>query len=374
MVSGTSIKLQGNLNVGRGQLGFSEFATLSSDIVLWENFPSRPHRYFLNTGGVNRYITLPTIGTDENCADCGHNINIHSTATDGNIIVKDSTGIVIVNAKPGQSFALTAKAIPNVWIVVWASLSTFQDIYDISNNNPSITLTSNNGGINIRNPVNDAVIQSLNISSNDGSNVFFSVGNNTESIFDPSLSALGANATKGAAFGNQLISNKSGSFTVSDGSIALTTDTENRALFNMSNGLQLISGNKLPGTVYNSPNVRWEQTSAITTDADTPTTLFSYTIPVNTVLVFHAVTVGARTGGLAGSIGDSWMYDTKSKARNVNSTLYIYSPFIHAIEDVSGPIITTTTSNSDIKLQINGILNNDITWLTTIYITEFKYA
>lgn len=111
-------QFNGDFNVGRGQLGFSEFDTLAvNPTELWvDAFTERPHRYFINPTGVNDTIRLPVIGTDIFTeAAVGHTLYIKNIDTTNTLIVDDSSGANVTSLPPGEYVVLTARAAPDTW-------------------------------------------------------------------------------------------------------------------------------------------------------------------------------------------------------------------------------------------------------------------
>src|SRR3989344_230512 len=103
-MSNISYNLQGDIGVGRGQLGLTAFATLAQQVSqFWITIGvDRPHYYFITPNGANTTVRLPTIGTADSQAQVGHNLIIKNI---GAIIlnVENSVGGSIINMASNSS-------------------------------------------------------------------------------------------------------------------------------------------------------------------------------------------------------------------------------------------------------------------------------
>jgi hypothetical protein len=99
-----------DFNVGRGQLGFSSFFTLTQPItVLWvDAFTNRPYRYFITPNGANTTIRLPNIGTGFNEAAIGHTFNIQNMSGVSTLTIQDAAGGSIAILATSSGITLVA--------------------------------------------------------------------------------------------------------------------------------------------------------------------------------------------------------------------------------------------------------------------------
>jgi len=205
---------------------------------------------------------------------------------------------------------------------------------------------------------------------------YLSIRNNIADEFSPSFQTIGGGATGAFSFavGNLGIAGATGAIIFNTTDTAVTNNVEDKMLLALDGGYELVGGSVLRGTVNNSPNELKCQSTVSTTDT-TVTTI--KTIETTTDTVYHITfdIVAARTGGISGSVGDSWSYHGTIKAKNVAGTISFDStPQIDIHKDVDGTDISFNSSGTDILLQVEGLLNYDIRWNATVTITELKYA
>lgn len=114
-------------------------------------------------------------------------------------------------------------------------------------------------------------------------------------------------------------------------------------------------------------NANWElfQAQVATTDA-TATTLTSVTVPTDSVIYIKAKMVGRRTGGSAGSNGDSAVYERSAKFKNVGGTVTMQNlQTDYTAEDQLFWNGTMDVSGTSARMRVTGAANNNITWTVT---------
>ena len=110
-----------------------------------------------------------------------------------------------------------------------------------------------------------------------------------------------------------------------------------------------------------------KQNKVTTTDA-TPTTIHTSTIPSSTTVALDAIVVGRRTGGSAGTAEDSARYHLQAVFKNVAGTATLVGTInVLADEDQSSWDATFTPSSGDVLLEVTGAVNNDISWVVSVY-------
>lgn len=101
-----------------------------------------------------------------------------------------------------------------------------------------------------------------------------------------------------------------------------------------------------------------------TTDA-TATTTQSITMTADTMLWVRAIVAARRTGGSAGTAGDSAGYVITATYKKVgagSATLVGAVLADFTAEDQAGWDATFDVSTNDVRLRITGAVNNNITW------------
>lgn len=111
-------------------------------------------------------------------------------------------------------------------------------------------------------------------------------------------------------------------------------------------------------TVY---NLRF--TPRITTEGSVVSGLFQVDVPVGKSVMIEASITGRRTGGSAGSDGDSAWYKLYGGYKNVGGTLSaIGSPTLFGGEDQVGWNVGFSTAGSTVTVTVLGAANNNVTW------------
>lgn len=114
-----SYDIPGDISIGRGQLGLTDFITLSiANTQLWIDAAiDRPHRYFIAPNGINNTVKLPPIGSSDNQAQVGHSIMVKNTGVIG-LNIQDSSGGAITSLTAGSAIMFTAQSATTVWQIV----------------------------------------------------------------------------------------------------------------------------------------------------------------------------------------------------------------------------------------------------------------
>jgi hypothetical protein len=113
------------------------------------------------------------------------------------------------------------------------------------------------------------------------------------------------------------------------------------------------------------------RTATVTTTNATVTTIASVPIPVNRSVVVDITVVGRRTGGSAGTTGDSAGYRRVGTYKNIAGTVTIVGALASPLtaEDQAGWNCTIATATASVDITVAGAANNDVTWTATIVVT-----
>lgn len=119
-------------------------------------------------------------------------------------------------------------------------------------------------------------------------------------------------------------------------------------------------------SVYNIRN-----DANITTEDDSITRLFGVNTDSNRSYLVSAYIVARRTGGSAGSVGDSAWYVLNGGYKNIDGTLSaIGVPSLFGDEDVSAWNVGFSTTGTQIDVTVKGDTNYDVAWRGTISVYE----
>lgn len=104
-------------------------------------------------------------------------------------------------------------------------------------------------------------------------------------------------------------------------------------------------------------------TATVKTTNATNTGILRIKVATNKTLMVVAHIVARRTGGSAGSNGDSAWYTLSGAYKNISGTLTaIGTPDLIGGEDQGGWNVGFTTSGEEIVVLVTGAANNNITW------------
>lgn len=103
-----------------------------------------------------------------------------------------------------------------------------------------------------------------------------------------------------------------------------------------------------------------------TTDASI-TSVVRVPVPSGKTVMLDVKIVARRTGGSAGSNGDSAYYNLSGAYKNIAGTLTgIGSPVLTGGEDQAAWNVGFSTSGENAVVTVQGAANNDITWESTL--------
>lgn len=107
-----SFTIEGDINAGRGALGYTQISTLTSpNTVLWTSFPNKPFRYYLTPTPVNNNVVLPEISADNsliNTAKPGHSIIIYNSSGVDSLNVLDDSLVLVATLAQNSVYTFTA--------------------------------------------------------------------------------------------------------------------------------------------------------------------------------------------------------------------------------------------------------------------------
>lgn len=110
-------------------------------------------------------------------------------------------------------------------------------------------------------------------------------------------------------------------------------------------------------------------TATVDTTTATVTTLDSFTIPTNSVVLVEAKILARRTGGAVGAVGDSASYIRRARYKNVGGTVTVLSVTTeYTSEDVAGYNATLDATGTTGRVRVTGVANTNITWFSSLAI------
>lgn len=108
--------------------------------------------------------------------------------------------------------------------------------------------------------------------------------------------------------------------------------------------------------------------STVSTNNATQTTLMRIQVPTNTTMMLEVFVTARRTGGSAGSAGDSAFYRLLGAYKNISGALTgIGTPTIAGGEDQAAWSLDFSDSGEFVLILVTGAANNNITWAGTVY-------
>jgi hypothetical protein len=108
------------------------------------------------------------------------------------------------------------------------------------------------------------------------------------------------------------------------------------------------------------------QNKVLTTDASV-TAILRTPVTTNKTVMIVASIVARRTGGVAGTIGDSAWYRLSGAYKNIGGVLTgIGTPELVGGEDQAGWTVGFTTSGTDAVVTVQGAVDNNITWESSV--------
>lgn len=373
--------LGGDLSIGRGQLGLTAIDSISANSVLWTDYTDRPHRFILTPTGADRTITLPIIGTGDNEAQPGHEINIlNPVGSSFNLVVETSAAVTLQTVTPGNLLKIVANTAPATWDIALDITDivdpTLQDTYDNSiaaaeSGDINLNTGNNANGIGIIN-TGDVIVG--DILSVGGSSNYFNVKNITTTSPTPAIQGLGgtANNVGSVAIGSGLTANNDNSMIFGDGTIAASTNNDDQFQLAFTNGFQQVKGAIPPGTTNTSPNLTRIQGSLQTTDG--VFNVFTELNITSTDDTNYGLDIEIIASEAAGSSTTNGRIFIRADVVNDSGTLSIIgfnrrrirgSGFnINARPAISGTII---------QVEVQGLAATTIDWRANMEIQEYKW-
>lgn len=105
-----------------------------------------------------------------------------------------------------------------------------------------------------------------------------------------------------------------------------------------------------------------------TTTAD-PIVAQTISVPTDSVLVLEMKALGVRTGGTAGSAGDSASYHRIARFKNVAGTVTRHTlQTVYTSEDQAGWNATLQVSGTDVQIIVSGSSNNQVFWAISTHL------
>lgn len=109
-------------------------------------------------------------------------------------------------------------------------------------------------------------------------------------------------------------------------------------------------------------------TARITTTDATPTSMLRVSVETNKTVMIRADIVARRTGGAAGTVGDSAWYTLSGAYKNIAGALTgIGAPDLIGGEDQGAWNVAFSSSGEFAVIGVTGAANNNITWEGTVY-------
>lgn len=100
----------------------------------------------------------------------------------------------------------------------------------------------------------------------------------------------------------------------------------------------------------------------------TPTLLQTIAIPLDKTVLIELRIVAKRTGGTAGSAGDSDVFIVMALAKNVSGIVTLSSvETVYASSGQEGWDVTLDPSGASVLVNVTGAANNNITWDATTF-------
>lgn len=323
--------IDGDIDVGRGQLGFGWRGTASS-VALWSLQRGANH-YLIDPTANNTTITLPLVGTSSTQAQPGHWLTIANISGSGfNLVVNNSGGTTIATLTPNNSLKIIAdSSAATSWVVqydttIYTTAATLQSAYNASGATTQIVLSNTFGGLKI-NDASTALGRLFEIHNNAATYDYFSIGNVTPGSQTPYVSMLGATpgATNSVGIGTiATTSAANGSVALCDSASAYSGYANPNTLYAVfTGGEQHYGGAVKAGTTKTSPN-----------EID-----FYYSRNAVTTSGFTVALVGSTSTVVTSSAGSTYALDLKIYGRDATS------PSTVSARHVISALVATSTTN-----------------------------
>ena len=136
------------------------------------------------------------------------------------------------------------------------------------------------------------------------------------------------------------------------------------------NGSAIIRGPfRIADATATNANYEISQAQVLTTDGSA-TTMATIATTTDTVMLLEVMVEGRRTGGTAGTAGDSACYSRTARIKNVGGTVTIQTlQTNYTSEDQPAWNATIDVNSTNARIRVTGAINNNISWSAT-YITQ----
>lgn len=287
--------INGDLYVGRGQLGLGWRGSATTGTDLWSLTYAANH-YLIDPSTNNAIVVLPVVGTLNTQAQPGHWVTIINIATINNLVINNSSGVTVATLSPSKSIMFIAdSAAVTSWVVQYDTSTygiptTLQGSYNASAGaNPQIQLTSAGSQLRIRDYTANTT-DIFSISNNANTYKYINASNNgsNNTHFVGLLNGNANSGTNNASIGSMTVDGN-GIIGVCDSVTAYTGyNTSNRYYTVFTNGEHHYGGAINEGTAKTSPNERitYSTINAVTTAGTTiniavlPSTTYSFNIDI----------------------------------------------------------------------------------------------
>lgn len=201
-------------------------------------------------------------------------------------------------------------------------------------------------------------------------------GGVSDTVYGISWSGVTGIAPSKNALYNKIETLVTGPASATDNAIALFDNTTGKIIKNSlvtidsSGNMSGLNNVTLSGAM-NIANFKTITSATVNTTNSTPVVMYSIPVPTDTTMLVEIRIIGRRTGGSAGTVGDSATYMRYVKVKNVAGTLTMGT--INSVYTYEDQVIWDATliiSGTDLNIQIIGATNNNITWNGVITTTS----
>lgn len=353
----------GDLNVGRGQLGFgiNQFS-VAANSDLWLDIYSGANKYDLNPTGANRTIILPKIGSVAGQVQPGHDLWIYNSSDTFDLIVQNSNLVLLNTINPGNSAMYVAD--PNLTLLWYlnvdtslygGNIATLQSAYDASGvTTPQIQLDATFGGLKIWDTAGN--LPSL-FQLRDGPTSFnyLNVGNSPGGDVNSFVSMNGATASAANTLTSGFVVNNGPNSVVFSGELTVQPNTiPNVFKSYYANGVYHYSGAVEEGTnLTSAANIRTFAADN-TVDVTTNSTILLRTLADSTTYDVH-VTVTGRDANNTG--GASVSHVLKANVSTLGGVTTITGLSVETRETAGVTAINSLATLNAVGLALNLVMN-----------------
>jgi hypothetical protein len=164
-----------------------------------------------------------------------------------------------------------------------------------------------------------------------------------------------------------------GSLSLSDSQdFTSTVDSADRAKLRYQNGIDIVKG----GGANDDDGVNYKiRQDFVNTVNATVTSVQTIAIPTDTIVLIESRIVGVRTGGTAGSTGDSASYVRTATYKNIGGTVTVHKrQSDYTFEDQDSWNAVHAVSGTNAVINVNGSANNNVTWNVTSIVQVVKMS